>query len=118
MAAKKDLPMLPATTDARADCAWEGCRQKAATRDEIEPGKGRHNLCEYHYIEAHKLRAQRWCEARGLLTVENKRDYCRNLIAGLIKPMPLVDREPGQDDEERRGSSGISPSIGQREAVS
>ena len=90
MAAKKDLPMLPAQDlPPRADCTWEGCRQKASICEEIEPGKGRHNLCEFHYVEAHKLKSKRWCESKGLFTIEQKQDYCRNLIHGtLLKAMP------------------------------
>lgn len=84
-----------------ARCAWDGCSTVATIRDEIEPGKGHHNICEYHYVEAHKLRAKRWCEAKGLHTVEQKKDYCRKLAGMVLKPMPQTKREPGQDDEER-----------------
>ena len=74
----EDKPMLPSKPAWPPPCSWEGCRQSAKTYDEIEPGKGRHYLCEYHYVEAHKLRAKRWCEARGLITIEQKREYCRD----------------------------------------
>ena len=70
--------------------------------EEIEPGKGKHNLCEFHWVEAHKLRAQRWCESKGLRTVEQMKAHCRKIAGMILKPME--DREPGQDDEERRAA--------------
>jgi len=81
----------------QADCSWEGCRQKAIVREEIEYGKGRHNLCEYHYLEANRLRAERWCEERGLHTLEQKKAFCRKMVGLAVKPM--LQREPGEDDE-------------------
>lgn len=96
MAGRK--PMLPLVDERpTVNCKWEGCLQRAVIYEEIEVGKGRHNLCEYHYVEAGRLRAVRWCEARGLRTVEQKKAYCRKLSKQLLKPM----REPGEDEEEK-----------------
>jgi hypothetical protein len=52
---------------------------------------------DIHYVEAGRMRAVRWCEARGLRTVEQKKEYCRKLSKQLLKPM----REPGEDEEEK-----------------
>ena len=100
MAERKDLPILPLAEKPVANCSWEGCRQKALICEEIEYGKGRHNLCEYHWLEAHKLAAKRRNAERGLHTVEQMKERCRKLGAR-FKPMPTTDREPGQDDEEK-----------------
>lgn len=98
MAGRK--PMLPMVDERpTASCKWERCLQAAVICEEVEYGKGRHNLCEYHYVKAHQLKAERWCAERGLTTTEQKRAYCRKLSKTLLKPMPL--REPGEDDEER-----------------
>lgn len=89
MAAKKDLPMLPASpVKNRPNCSWDGCLQKAVVFEEIEYGKGRHHLCEFHWVKAHALAATRRCEEKGLHTVEQKRDYCRKIAGMLFKPMP------------------------------
>jgi hypothetical protein len=59
--------------------------------------EGKDITCASTTTSRHKLRAIRWCEARGLRTVEQKKEYCRKLSKRLLKPM----REPGEDEEEK-----------------
>lgn len=99
MAGKKAPASASMQPQIRASCSWEACPNRADVCEEIEPGKGRHNLCELHYVLAHRMAAKRRCEAKGLHSVEQMKEFCRRrLSAGLFKPMPQ-EREPGCDDE-------------------
>ena len=89
----------------RAPCSWPGCTSRAHLRAEIEPGKGIHNLCEFHYVEAsHKASARRVRDEIGLSSVEEMKEFCRRRLSSVFRSVQrgkeVVRREPGQDDEE------------------
>ena len=115
----RNSPVAPIAREEapRAPCSWEGCTSRAHLRAEIEPGKGMHNLCEFHYVEAHrKAAARRVREELGLETVEQMKEFCRRRLGTVFRSVSRGNdvsiREPGQDDEEhelanseRRGSN-------------
>lgn len=80
-----------------AECAYQGCVTSAVIREQTPTGWA--NLCEFHWLQAHTRRAEENCRAKGLFTTEQKKAYCRKMLGRLITP--AVEREPGQDDEER-----------------
>lgn len=110
------------------DCAYAPSCTKPALIRQYTPS-GHVNLCEAHALEEHTRRAEAWCLERGLDTTEKKIAYCREQMKNLLRPKSLADyrrwmdnpkselaakwasefkgrrvvveREPGQDDEER-----------------
>ena len=80
----------------QAACAHSGCQTPSLVRMKLKTGMA--NLCEFHYVEEHRNRSAKWCADNGLHTTQQKIEFCRRMAGRVLKPM--IDREPGQDDEE------------------
>lgn len=107
---------LPAVSN-RCRCGWTRPEVRAAVTE------------QFIDLTEHTLRAEKWCNERGLNTTEKKIAYCRKVGAALLRPRTVEDkrawmqnpkselarkfrddllrerripvREPGEDDEER-----------------
>lgn len=87
----------------RADCAVSGCGALTMVREKTSTGWA--NFCEHHYIEYHhRIAEDRVRNELGLLTVEEMKAHCRKKVKTIFKSVRsgnhVVEREPGQDDEE------------------
>lgn len=82
-------------------CAHDICTKTAVTRLPLKTGWA--NLCLVHYERHIQEGADEFCRDNGLVTVEQKIAYCKAKIGGIGKgiQIPALDRQPGQDDEER-----------------
>ena len=81
-------------------------------------------VCEKHYQEPFQIEADAWCKEHGLLTTEDKINYCRTMsakiahgpsdhrawmknpkspyaaeLAAQVRNQPTKERIPGSDDE-------------------
>ena len=107
---------LPAVAS-RCRCGWTRPEVRAAVTE------------QYIDLTEHTLRAEKWCNERGLNTTEKKIGYCREAMKKLMQPRTVADyrrwmdnpksdlarqfaeefkhrrvvveRIPGEDDEER-----------------
>lgn len=107
------------------NCAYAPACTQSAVYVRQTP-HGTRYLCAFHDLEEHTIRAQAWCEDRGMDTTEKKIDYCREMMKQLgqkknpkawmhnpksdlarkfrdelLAERRLPVREPGEDDEER-----------------
>ena len=108
----------PAEPELTVECAHMECQHRAKVK--IRTKTGWANLCMFHYDEHYRLKALATCEALGLHTTEQRREWTRNAIQKLVQkwtPNYGSDtdrveaarraaqeairrgREPGEDDE-------------------
>jgi len=89
------------TKGPEVDCHFApGCGRPARLRTDRFSGQMQ-ALC---YDCADRLRldsANRFCKANGLDTTEQKIAYCRAMVKKFASRVGSLDRQPGQDDEER-----------------
>ncbi len=70
-------------------CAHEQCPHSAIVSMKLKTGRA--NLCRAHYEFHITQEAREVVESKGLITTEQKREYCR-------RNMPKFEaREPGQE---------------------
>ena len=69
----------PVETREWIPCNFASCRQSAMIRN-LEK-----NLCRTHYEQFHKSEAMKWNAAKGLDTVEARKEFCSKMIRSLIK---------------------------------
>ena len=83
-------------------CASDLCPRPATIRQKMQTGWA--NFCVECYKKKHQENSEKWCVENGLLTTEQKIEFCRATAKkwGLRLPRNWgqVEREPGQDDEE------------------
>lgn len=72
------------------DCAFDTCRTRAIVRHRTPAGWA--NLCERHAMEINQERADDYCEALGLKTIAQKREWLR-------QNKPTIKRVPRNDEE-------------------
>lgn len=109
MAAKK--PVEISQPKPRPDCSVYGCGALTVAREKTETGWA--TFCLHHYIEYHHRKSEkRVREELGLQTVEEMKAYIRKLLRNPKPGSALaalkdrgvfdgIEREPGQDDEEK-----------------
>lgn len=81
-------------------CAYEPCSRPAVTRLRLKAGW--ENLCLHHYDRHFQQEADDFCRSQNLHTQEEKMAWIKARI-GLVGN-PKIEREPGQDDEEREAA--------------
>lgn len=58
------------------------------------------NLCLGCDEKLHHEKADAWCRSHGLISVQQKIDYCRSMAKKMFSGVRFVqDRVPGEDDE-------------------
>ena len=77
-------------------CAHQECGNHAIVRERTPSGWA--NLCYEHMMAAANKRAKEYCESLGLKTAQDCRDWLRENKL-LVKRAPVLEREPGCDDE-------------------
>ena len=85
------------------DCFFApGCTRPAQMRTDGYGTKGAYmTLCFECDDRLHTERAMKWCLYRGLDTTEKKIEYCRATFKKIVSRIGKIEREAGQDDEER-----------------
>ena len=78
-------------------CAHDLCPHPAILRRRVNGAVV--NLCRHHHEFHAGEEARAYCRAKGLMTVDQMRAYCKAMIP-LIGLGQQAEREPGQDDEE------------------
>ena len=81
-------------------CAHESCQHRAVVK--IQTPTGWANLCMFHYDEHYRIGALDYCDALGLHTIEQRREWVRGEVKKLVAkwtPDYNRQREPGDDDE-------------------
>ena len=88
---------------ASVDCFFApGCTHPAQLRtdDYSTPGKMM-ALCPVCEDRLHLAKALSFCKEKGLDTTDKKIAYCREMFAKVVSRIGKIEREAGQDDEER-----------------
>lgn len=81
-------------------CSHIGCGLSAYVK--IETKTGWATLCEPHYQQHFRDKASKTCEALGLHTTQQKRDWVMKAARSLAaKLRPDYLREPGEDENYR-----------------
>lgn len=81
------------------ECAYgpSGCVRRAQIRRKTPTGWA--NVCLVCDQRMHQEQTEKWCTENGLITTQQKIDYCRAQAKKMFRGVRFDDREPGQDDE-------------------
>src|SRR5215471_16994344 len=64
-------------------CSFTGCTSSAVARVQAQTGLA--NVCASHYSFLAQREAELHCDAQGLVSIEDKRAYCRVMMSGFGK---------------------------------
>lgn len=93
---RTSTPAAGAPQSQHIQCAHMDCTQNAVIKEKTPTGWA--NLCYAHMMKRANERAKEFCLSIGVTTVGQAREWLRKNKL-MVKRAPVLEREPGCDDE-------------------